>query len=162
MPTHGVQATSLWSVTAPSTLVTNAANTWVGLVVTFPAPGRVVGFRNYRTSSTGSVHWGQLINRTTLTLLACHGFMDDALTTSRWQNVWIHPWIRINTTDTFYVAVAYPASNYYRTASALTSPLTNGGITAVHGFQSTVWDLSSASPTTNANANGVDLLFQAD
>lgn len=102
------------------------------------------------------------VDQTTGKLLAVKHFKDFLPGSPQWVQTWIHPVIHVNTTDLYEVAVAFPGNPYTRLVNGLTSFVTHNNIQFLHGFQSTVWDLASASLTTNNNANGVDVLFQPD
>jgi hypothetical protein len=157
---HGTQATSWWSATAPPTNVTLSAVSWVGGVFQILAAGRICGFRVW-------LGGGQSMSP----VFAMWDYSTDQLYTARgavqysgaggWAQLWIRPWVRPTISD--LVSIACVMSNEYRRQNtALASTVTHGDIAFVKSFQSTSLSPWQVSPTYNTNANGIDLLFQAD
>jgi len=160
MPFHGPKSVSWWDTTAPVTSVANSTNTWVGNTLKFAVAGRVFGFRYYSVFGSGSRHWAVLNNQSTGKLLVVKDFKDFLPPGPAWVQTWIHPTLKVNTSDLFELAVSFPSHPYARTNAALASFVTHNNIIFQNGFQSTVWDMLSVSLVTNTNANGVDVLFQ--
>jgi hypothetical protein len=124
--------------------------------------GRLCGMRQWIPSGVSVVRWGILWNSSTGKILRAYDFNGAVtLPSNNWMNLWFRPWVRINTTDNYRVAMLVGTA-YHRTNTALTVPVTNNGIQFISSFQSTTIDVVAATLTTNTNANGVDVLFQAD
>lgn len=80
-----------------------------------------------------------------------------------WQQGWFRPWVRVDLTHTYWVANLFVGGGFYRTNNRVSGgPVTVNGIQLVNSFQSTALDLTLVSPTMNANANAVDVLFYPD
>jgi hypothetical protein len=126
-------------------------------------PGRVQGLRFYDS-------WGGL--ESTLVLMTDWAsnreyhlvgiYQQLASAAAQWNNVWIHPNFRINTTDDYAIMAMYRGGGFFRNNAALASPVTRTGIQFKSGFQSTSLDVRSASFAENTNANAVDVLFLPD
>ncbi len=159
---HGTQAVSWWDSTTPPTNVALAAASWVGVGFQLGRTGRIAGMRQWVESGVSSVRWGLIWNSTTGKLLTVAAFRSDvALPVNAWYQTWFRPWVRINTSDNYRIAVLM-YTGYHRTGAALVVPVTHNGVQFISSFQTTALDPVAAAITTNTNANGVDILFQQD
>jgi hypothetical protein len=162
---HGPLAASWFGAAAPTTGPTGTSTTWIGNVVQFTVPGRVAGFRTYMGTSGGdSVLYAMLDrNLSPPKYVATKGGWPIAGQPASWQQVWFRPWVRINTSHTYWILAVYIGGFFYRNTNALSGgPVTRNGIKMVNGFQTTTLDLPNTSPTVNANVNSIDVLFYAD
>jgi hypothetical protein len=164
---HGQQQVGWWDGhAAPTTGPTGTSTTWVGLVVRFPAAGRVFGLQFYGGTDAGAGNYTlgficpQGIGYPDK--LAIHGYTSPSDATARFQHLWLPRAFRVGTTEDYRMAVLYRGGGFFRTNNVLTTPVTRNGVTLVNGFQSTALDVISASVTVNANANAIDVLFQPD
>lgn len=159
---HGKQADSWWGAATPTAHVSLGALSYVGVTLQFAVPGRIAGYRVYMSSGTSGAFWGILWDVTSGHVVRVWNFRKDVtIPSNAWYQTWFRPWVRIDTTHGYRLAVLQ-GNGYQRTASALGSGLAHGNITMLNSFQSTSIDPSSVSLTTNTNANGIDVLFQAD
>lgn len=155
---HGVLSVNWWGSTAPSTLVSLGAITWVGAQFALPAGGRIFGARMYVPAAGSSPAAAVVWNDASL-ILAIQQFYVQTFASNGWINVWFRPTGRLATADTIWLACIQGGS-YYRTPNALASgPVTHNGITMNHGFTSTSNAPWLTSPTLNNHENGVDLLW---
>jgi hypothetical protein len=159
---HGGETPSWWGATTPATSVANSAQLYVGNFVKFTVPGRVFGIRWYYASGITPSKWGILVDRDSVILLSVRHFKPASLTAGTWQNTWIHPTIRIDTSHTYAVAALFLGTPYTRTNNLLTSPVTHNNIQFLHGFQTTNGELTNVIATETNHANGVDVLFSPD
>jgi hypothetical protein len=80
-----------------------------------------------------------------------------------WSQTWLRPWLRIDTSHTYYVMQQFSVGLYFRNTNALAGgPVTRNGITFQQSFQTTQLYPLKTAPTLNSNANAIDVLFQAD
>ena len=137
--------------------------TWIGARIQFTVDGRVQGIRQYIAPRSSMSNLLVLMDYTTRrNYLLATKWENSVGFTQRWVNSWIHPNFRITIGHDYAIfALAY-SPTFSRSAGALTSPVTNSGITFVSGFEIATLDLQTATLTPNTNANGVDVLFLAD
>lgn len=95
----------------------------------------------------------------TLRLVPMHLASDSPA--NEWLQAWFRPWLRVDTTSVYRVAVLC-VSGYQRQNSALTSSVVHNSIRFLSSFQTTSINPVGASITSNTNANGVDILFNPD
>lgn len=159
---HGRLAESWFGANAPTTLNVGTAATWVGGVFDFGVNGRVFGFRAYRLAGSDVapvVVWFD----TSGELLRATSFRDIVIGADGWQQTWLRPSHRINTAHTYRLFVLFPQGHYSRNNAAFASgAVTHSNITRSAGFQSTNIAPWLTTLTTNTNANGIDVLWQAD
>lgn len=159
---HGTLATSWWSLATPVTHVVLAARSYVGATFQFTAPGRICGFSAYVSSGTTPPNWGIIWDTNTGKVVRSAPFRQDVTAPNNvWFQTWMRPWLRIDTSHGYRLIVLM-GNGYQRTNTALGTGVTHGVITMANCFQSTAIDPSGTTITTNTNANGVDVLFQAD
>ena len=163
---HGYPASSWWGTTTPTTHTTSTTTTYVGEVIRFTIPGRIAGIRFYDDNG-GAVpysSYGAIIDDSFAPgkYVANKGIYIPAGTAAQWHQLWFRPWVQVDTTHDYWVIALYVGGQFYRTNNLLGAPVTRNGITFVNGFQATALDLSTLSPTLNANANAVDVLFYPD
>ena len=161
---HGIKAVTWWELAAPPTGPTGTATTWVGNAIQFSVPGRLAGLSRY----DNSVYDGNLVgwiwdfdaNTNKLALV----WRPRASTASNaWHQAWFRPWLRIVVGHRYYVAVLYQNGNFFRYNNRLaTPPRTVNNIQFWNGFQSTALYPFATAPTTNTNANAIDVLFYPD
>jgi hypothetical protein len=156
---HGKQCSEWWGSTAPASLVSNSANRWVGNRFQFLATGRLMGIRYYSPVEFIS-HWGWVSEENNSDLLRLVEFFDQNVTSAGWRNAWFRHSLRIDTSDKYRVAVAFPSSNYYRTV--VSGAANHGNISLQSGFTTTVWDFSATTLTDAGAHEGVDVLFLDD
>lgn len=160
---HGRISDSWWGSAVPATGPVGTASTYVGLRLSFTAPGRVMGFRAYRDANSSNS--GQVLFWDTAGIMLGAVMLKDVLITpsARWQNVWVRPSIRISTSADYHLGVMFQGAHYYRRNTYLSGgPVAVGHITVENGWQSTTADVTHATPSYNTNANAVDVLFQPD
>jgi hypothetical protein len=118
----------------------------------------------YRTANDSQSHVAVFSTDGDHTLLAAKAFFDNEVLTAQWQQAWLHPTVRVNTTTRYRVSILFPQGHYFRRNGYLPGGIgvTVGDIRFMAGYQFTGLDVSGASPTMNTNANAVDVLFQAD
>lgn len=155
-----------WGPTVPTTGPTGASTTWVGNVFKLTVPGRLAGIRLYdAVSSTGDTWLAAIVDDSispTKYVAAAH-LLPTASQAARWHHLWFRPWVRIDTTHTYWVAAIFRGGGFFRTNNALSGgPVTHSGIQLINGFQSTTLSLADVALTTNANANAVDVMFYPD
>lgn len=160
------QSNSWWGSTVPTTGPTGAATTWVGQVLKFTVPGRINGIRLYdAVSATGDTFLAAIVDDTLSPskYVATKALYPTASQAARWHDLWFHPWVRVDTTHTYWVAVLYRGGGFFRTNSALAAgAVTHNDVQFINGFQSTTLSLADVALTTNTNANAVDVLFYPD
>jgi|SRR5689334_4592507 len=165
---HGTPQAGWWDGhTLPTTGPTGTTTTWVGNTLKFTKTGRVFGISYYDGTggaSSESYAIGVLVadqpvypevGRSQMLVMAPNQ-------SAKFMHIWFHKPLRIDTTTLWRVAVLYLGGGFYRTNNALTTPVTRNNIQLINGFQTTSLDIASSILTTNANANAVDVLFQAD
>ena len=158
---HGTISDSWWSAVVPTNNVVLAAATWIGGSFTINVPGRIFGMRFYCDRVNDPPRLGVIWIQSTGLEVAARQFRADKPVALGWMNCWLHPTVRIDTTQNYYVAVLkYHA--YLRSNAALAVPVTHGNIKFNSSFQTTAIDPPVATLTSNTNANGVDLLFMPD
>lgn len=160
---HGATALTWWVGATPPTGVTLAANTYVGVRLQFTVPGRVAGFSVFRRANEEG-HWYALMwAESTGLVVATKRFRQYSPSplVDQWRNEWIRPWFRVDTTETYRMAVMIN-NDYQRHANALVAGVTVNGIRFLAGFQSTAAAPNLLAATINTNANAVDVLFQSD
>jgi hypothetical protein len=160
---HGQLAESWWGATHPATGPVGTSTTYVGQNLDFTADGRIFGFRAYRENGSGDSGWALFWNLSGALLKAIE-FRDVSITGGdRWQNAWCHPTVRIDPAEHYFVVVLFSGGHYFRTNSIITGGgVTHGHIVFGDGFQTTNINPPRTTATSNTNANGVDVLFQAD
>jgi Domain of unknown function (DUF4082) len=156
---HGKQCDSWWSATVPAVEIANGSNLWVGNRFKFTAGGRLMGVRFYSSVEAAS-HWCWLSVESTSNLLRGVEFFDQSTLVAGWRQTWFRKAFRVNTTDTYRLAVAFGGTHYWHTAH--TGAVTHGVIQLLNGFTSTVWDISNAALTVLNFQQAVDVLFLAD
>lgn len=158
---HGKISESWFGSTAPTTKNVGTASTWVGGVFDFAGPGRIFGFRAYRLAGADQCPVAALW--TGFQLLRAYNFRDVTVGADGWTQCWIRPSFRINVSTSYAIAILFPGGHYSRTNTRFASgPVTVNGIVRSLGFQSTVLAPWTTSFTSNTNANGIDILWQAD
>lgn len=158
---HGFPTPSWWGASAPVTRVTIASPTYIGMGFQFTAPGRIFGFRLYNDAGAFIAPWGVLWNDTAGPLLSVKNFAISS-SPGGWRNAWIHPTVRVNTSD-FYRLMILATSSYYRTNTRFSGgPITTNNIKMAGGLITTLINPTIGAPTSNTNAYGVDVLFKAD
>ncbi len=159
---HGAQASNWWGSTAPTSGLV-ATGEWVGVRFRATAAGRIAGFRAYLHTADSGTHIGVLVDFTTTNPLRAVLFFTTPPTADGWRNVWFRPWFRVTVGHDYVVFVLFTGGNWRRTVGALASAVTHGVITFVAGLVTTQLDPANSSGwTSSTNANGVDILFQAD
>ncbi len=159
---HGKPAVSWWGATAPPTFVSLGAATYIGVGFQITVAGRIMGMRLYLEGGWGNSKWGLLWDQDAIALQRVARFrMDGADPGTVWRQAWFRPWFRPTIGTNYRIAVMM-ANAYGRHNTQLASPVTNNGLKFISSFQSTAINPVVVSITTNTNANGVDVLFQAD
>ena len=157
---HGAPAVHSFGATNPTTLI-GTANTYVGGIFQLNAAGRLFGLRMWRPASDVQAHWAHVIDASNDQLLRSACFMDVAQgATAGWQQLWLRPVLRMDTSKAYRIYVAYPGGNGYRITNG-SGGVNHNGIIYHNGFQQTGFD-PTVSPSTNSHANGVDLLVYFD
>lgn len=159
--THGQRALTWWGATVPPTRVTLAASTFIGVAFNVAVPGRIFGFSTYLTSADNNDQWAVLWNHDTQKLQRVKEFFNIAQGASNgWRNTWVRPTFRAVPGTNYYLGVLMGTA-YFRQVAALATAVTHNSIQFTNGWQSTAIDPLGVT-TLNTNANGVDILFQAD
>lgn len=164
MPTfgaHGKLAESWWGTNTPTTGPVGTASTWVGVTLEFSVPGRIFGLRAYEELSTSAVQYGILAGATD-TVIRCAPFPQPNAGANGWVQTWFRPTFRVTVGTTYKIGVLFINAHYFRNNTALVAPVTRNGISFVSSFQSTAINWFLTVPSSNSNANAVDVLFQAD
>lgn len=81
-----------------------------------------------------------------------------------WHQGWWRPWVRVNTSDTYRLAIMYVGGQRFRRTTLIPSGglASANGIDVAHGFTSTAIWPPVATITEDQNLYAIDLLFQAD
>lgn len=144
----------------PPNFVSLGARTWIGVDFTINVPGRMFGARVYCFAGDGGGHIAMLLDNTGKPLAVQH-FWVSPLPVG-WLQLWFRPVIRYSTTITYRLYVLM-SNGYQRSTSGLASPpVTSNNVSLYRGVQTTSIYPPSVSPTTNTNANGVDILYIPD
>lgn len=159
---HGKLCDTWWGATAPPTLVTVAALTWVGLSFSPTVNGRFMGFRAYVSSSAQSPGFAILWDKFGHIVLATKMFVNQTPGSALWLQCWSRPAVRL-VIGTQYSLAACFSTSYHRSNTAIPGGgVAQNGINLIESFQSTAVSPAFTAPTTNTNRNGVDVLFLAD
>ena len=158
---HGTQSASWWGAGVPTSGPTGTTALWLGLNVQFVHPGRLFGVRGYRQSSFSEGLVGHFWNTSGPQMLSGFAF-KDVVTGTGWQQCWLHPTVRVNTSDVYAIGVLFAQGGRMQSTGALTIPVTHGDLTFRAGWTSTNLAPWLVVPTPNSNAYGIDVLFQAD
>lgn len=158
---HGQLAETWWAGAVPVIQSVLSSETYVGNTFQVTHAGRLFGASIYMEVGSALPRWLLVWNFTTSKIVSAYKFRDDVTPKTGWMNSWIRPTVRLNTSDTFRVAVLKNTS-YRRTLNALTSPVTHGNIKFINGFSTSTLNPILASFATAPNANGVDVLYQSD
>jgi hypothetical protein len=159
---HGTKALSFYDNGPVNVQQSLSATSWIGVSFDVTQAGRFFGLACYFSAGDIPPRWGIIWDFTNSVLIACHMFNQSAQAATGWRRLWIHPTYRFTVGVNYRVAVLKSA-NYWRTVNQLAG----GGQTINHvhfqnSFQSTALDPVSTAIGTNTNANGVDILYQAD
>ena len=158
---HGKLAQSWWAG-APPTFVSIAAATYVGVTFIPGVAGRIMGLAIFLDASDNTQHWAILEDHTLQSTRAARSFFPIQQGASAgWRNLWLRPSIRVIVGHQYRLHCLTNGS-YHRQNAALTSPVTHNNLQFINSFQTTAIDPVVVTITTNTNANGVDVLFQAD
>lgn len=155
---HGAQSVSWWGATNPGTNVALGAASWVGGTFTTSVAGRVNGFRTYLGSGQSLNGLAAIWDANTGQLYRCVALSGYNGGTGGWAQVWMRPWFYWATSVGLRVGVLMQ-NEYSRHATFLGTGLTHGNITFLNSWQSTSITPWGTTLTTNANANGIDLLY---
>lgn len=138
------------------------ASTYIGVGFRLAVAGRIAGIRAYIGSGVLQPEWGLIWNIDAPGAIRVYHFRQDvSAPAGGWMNTWFRPWVRYAIGDTLRVAVLMGQA-YRRNNGALASPVTHSDITYIASFQTTAINPILVSPSSNTNANGVDVLFQPD
>jgi len=163
---HGAPRVSWWGSTVPPTGPQGTGATWVGVDFELLVPGRIAGFRLYQQAGNSGTHFAALMNLQVLPvgqLQAIAKFEDNGAPSTGWYQAWFHPWFRPQTNQDYRLAVYFGFSGFFRQNNALAAgDVAHNGISFINSWQSTALGIFSAAPTTNKNANAIDILFQPD
>lgn len=161
---HGIEAVTWWGTTVPTTGPVGTTVTWAGVNVKFAVNGRLAGFRWYKNAAQTDPRLAVIGDRAGPYMLrACLYSTEGVNIADGWNQIWMRPWFRIDTSITYGVAVLFQAGGYWRTNTALAVfPVTHNNIQFYSGWQTTAADPIRANPTGNTNANAVDVLFVPD
>lgn len=161
---HGELAKSWWLGATPPTGPTGTATTWVGVAVQFSVAGRLAGLSRYDNSVYDGNLVGWVFDFDANTNRVATMWRPRASTASNaWHQCWFRPWLRIVVGHRYYIGVLYYQGNFFRYNNRLaTPPRIVNNIEYWYGWQSTAVYPFATTPTTNANANAVDVLFYPD
>lgn len=161
---HGIKAVNWWGTGTPLVGPTGTSTTWVGIAVQFSVAGRIAGLRRYdNTVADGNLPaWIFDFDANTNKVTTC--FKPRASTVGNaWHQAWFRPWLRIVVGHRYYIGFLYFQGNFFRNNGTLsTAPVTRNNIQYWASWQSTAIYPFATTPTTNTNANAVDVLFYPD
>ena len=151
---------SIWANSTPSGAIDSPDTNGVNLGVQFQASssGKITGVRFYKESDNTGTHVGSLWTSTG-TLLATGTFTNE--TASGWQELDFSTPVAI-TAGTTYVASYYTSVGHYAaTSGGLTSPVTNGPLTALASGGVFAYGSGNAFPSSSYNASNywVDVVY---
>lgn len=152
-----LQQETWWGSTTPATLVTLSTYTYIGIVFSPTVDGFLYGLSHYYPGNNPA-RWCGVWEINDQTRRFQDTFNGGPSGSKVWQNVWFgrkFPVVAGNT----YQAAFMKWVGYHRTVNALTAPVTHGNIQFIHSFQSTSINPVDVAPTSNNNANGIDVLF---
>ena len=163
---HGKKHESWWGATVPPTGPVGTSATWVGWNFGINQDGRLAGFRRYMDAGEDGGCIAVLVSNSTFTLLAANTYAGNGVgfSAAGWRNMWLRPWVRLSQSGDYSLGIYVPTGHIYRQNNAWSGGfVTHNNIDLVHGFQSSSLSWATGTtPTYNANANGIDILFQAD
>jgi hypothetical protein len=151
---------SIWQNAAPSGASDAADTSAVNLGVQFQAAssGHITGIRFYKEVDNTGTHVGSLWSSTG-TLLATGTFSNE--TASGWQELDFSTPVAV-TAGTTYVASYFTSTGHYAfTSGGLSSPVTNGPLTALASGGVFAYGSSNAFPSSSYNASNywVDVVY---
>lgn len=134
----------------------------MGVTLAFTVPGKLLGFRFYKENGDIFQVNAAIYDNSLFFFRATKAFYPATYAgPTGWQQAWICPQWRVDTTLEYRMIFGC-FSYYYRNNGALSSPVTHNGIQFRNSFTSTVISTIAVPPTTNTNANAIDVLFQPD
>jgi hypothetical protein len=159
---HGRLAVSWWGSTIPTTGPTGTTAIWNGLQIKFLVPGVVAGFRHYLQFQDQGGSLGYFADDPTGTILGAFHWHPRTTGQPAWHQCWSKPYVRVNTTDDYFLYAMYVSGLYYQNTNALTSPVAHNNIQLLKGWTQTGSQPFTGLPTFNNNAYGIDVLFYPD
>lgn len=132
----------------------------------FTGPGRVSGFRVWRgvdENTLRTVQWGGGGASGDTFVGARHFFPAEEWPTAAWQNVWVHPMIRVDATSNIFFFVGFVAAGHYVAEDALVGgPIESNGLVLLSGGSAGDVLTPFTSSVPDLNAYGIDILFLPD
>lgn len=161
---HGRPSDSWWGATTPTTGPTGTTPIWQILHVEVDQDGWIDGIRARVDSSEDGNYWGLIWNPATLVTLRAFCWRQAVAHGSPiWHQTWLHPRLRVLSTDVLRLAVMYPAGKRFQTTGGLaTSPTTHNHIQFFSSATSTALYVQLANPTFGTAAPGIDILYTPD
>jgi hypothetical protein len=159
---HGKPADTFWIAPAvPASQIALSVFTWVGVEFSPQVKGRIFGASIYETASSDASQLCLMWDKGAAIPLAAKIPKQVTPTPGGWLNCWFNGSIRVAPGAQLRVAFL-KTTHFWRTNNGLTSFVTHNNIKYFFSFQNTSLTPVLAAITTNANLNGVDVLFQPD
>lgn len=162
---HGKLSVSWWD-TDPTGDPVSTTDVWVGHLMGFTVSGRVSGFRVWRGAGENTlrtVQWGGGGAAGDTFIGARHFFPQEDWPADAWQNVWVHPMIRVDPTSNIFFFVGFVTGGYRLVENALIGgPIERNGLLLLSGGSAGDVLTPFSSSVPDLNAYGIDILFLGD